>query len=137
MCCAFIYAMKDMTTERRLAAMEKLLSVLYGASGITAALLYVPQVFRYHRDRQACLSISLLAWSGWIVIGVITFLYAAFVARNLLFATVVSLNVMAQSAVLAYGIRARLSMRYANDTPGYVSSPCNNSGKWRRIIRSE
>lgn len=88
--------------------MEKLLSVLYAASGIAAALLYLPQVFRYHHDRQACLSISLVSWSGWLVIGTVTFLYAAFAAKNSLFAAVAGLNVVAQSAVLAYGIRARL-----------------------------
>jgi len=103
-----LFMNKGMTTEYCFAAMEKLLSVLYGASGIVSALLYLPQVFRYHRDRHACLSISLFSWSGWIVIGTITFLYAAFGARNPLFASVAGLNVMAQSTVLAYGIRARL-----------------------------
>ncbi len=87
--------------------MEQVLSVLYGASGIAATALYVPQILKYHRDHQARLSISLVAWGGWIAIAAITVLYALFVVRNSLFAMVAALNIVAQVTVLAYGVNAR------------------------------
>ena len=52
--------------------MEQVLSVLYGGCGIAASALYVPQILKYHRDREARLSISILSWSGWIAIAAVT-----------------------------------------------------------------
>ncbi|WP_136419627.1 hypothetical protein [Herbaspirillum sp. ST 5-3] len=89
--------------------MEQVLSVLYGASGIAASALYVPQILKYHRDRDARLSISLLAWGGWIAIAAIAVLYALFVVRNSLIAMVAGLNILAQLTVLFYGVNARMS----------------------------
>lgn len=89
--------------------MEQLLSVLYGASGIAASALYVPQILKYHRDRDARLSISLLSWGGWIAIAAVTILYALYVVKNPLFAMVAGLNVIAQLTVLFYGLSARLA----------------------------
>jgi hypothetical protein len=91
--------------------MEQVLSVLYGASGIAASALYVPQILKYHRDRDARMSISILSWAGWIAIAAVTILYALYVAKNYLFASVASLNVVAQLTVLFYGVNARLSTR--------------------------
>lgn len=88
--------------------MEQVLSTLYGVSGIAASALYFPQILRYHRDRDARRSISLLTWSGWIVVTFVTILYAAYVVKNTLFTTVAGLNAAAQATVLAYGIAARL-----------------------------
>lgn len=87
--------------------MEQLLSVLYGASGIAASALYIPQIIRYHRDPAARESISLLSWGGWIVIAAITIAYALYEVKSTLIASVAGLNVLAQLTVLAYGIRAR------------------------------
>lgn len=87
--------------------MEQLLSFLYGASGIAASALYIPQIMKYHRDRASRESISLLAWGGWIVIAAITIAYALCVVKSILIAAVAGLNVMAQVTVLAYGISAR------------------------------
>jgi hypothetical protein len=94
-------------------AMEQVLSVLYGGCGIAASALYVPQILKYHRDRDARMSISILAWGGWIAIAAVTILYALYVVKNYLFAGVASLNVIAQVTVLFYGISARLSTRTA------------------------
>jgi hypothetical protein len=91
--------------------MEPVLSVLYGASGIAASALYVPQILMYHRNREARRSISLLAWSGWIAIAGISILYALYVVKNSLFAIVAGLNVAAQLIVLFYGVNARLAER--------------------------
>lgn len=91
--------------------MEQLLSVLYGASGIIASALYIPQILKYHRDHEARRSISLLSWSGWIAIAMVTILYALLVVKNTLFAGVVALNVVAQVTVLSYGLRARFTRR--------------------------
>lgn len=88
--------------------MEHLLTLLYGASGVAAAALYLPQIRAYHRNRNACASISLLAWSGWLAIAFITILYALCVIDNPLIAGIAALNVLAQATVLFYGIRARL-----------------------------
>lgn len=88
--------------------MEQLLSVLYGVSGVAASALYVPQIIKYHRDREARMSISLLAWSGWIAIAAVTILYAVFVVKSVLFAAVATMNVIAQITVLIYGLRARM-----------------------------
>ncbi|NEX63180.1 hypothetical protein [Noviherbaspirillum galbum] len=88
--------------------MEHLLSVLYGISGVIASALYIPQILKYHHNPDARKSISLLSWSGWIAIAVVSILYALLVVKNMLFAGVVSLNVAAQLTVLAYGLRARL-----------------------------
>lgn len=88
--------------------MEQVLSVLYGASGIAASALYVPQILKYHRDPEARRSISLLAWGGWIAIAVVTILYALYVVKSHLFAMVAGLNVIAQLTVLFYGVNARL-----------------------------
>jgi hypothetical protein len=93
--------------------MEQVLSLLYGASGVAASALYIPQIFRYHRDPEARLSISLLSWGGWIAIALITILYALYVVKNPLFAAVAGLNVAAQIAVLFYGLRARWSKTVA------------------------
>jgi len=91
--------------------MEQILSVLYGASGVTAAALYVPQILKYRRDRAARQSISLLAWGGWIVIAAVSVLYALCVVRSALFALVAGLNALAQLTVLFYGVRERLAQR--------------------------
>ena len=88
--------------------MEQLLSVLYGASGIAASALYIPQIIKYHREPQSRESISLLSWGGWIVVASITITYALLVVNSTLIAAVASLNVLAQITVLAYGISARL-----------------------------
>jgi hypothetical protein len=87
--------------------MEKLLTVLYGLSGLSAAALYLPQIRTYHRDPTARASISLLTWGGWIVIALITILYATYVIDNMLIAAIAFLNLIAQVAVLAYGLNAR------------------------------
>lgn len=92
--------------------MEQLLSILYGVSGVAASALYIPQIIKYHRDREARKSISLLSWSGWIAIAAVTILYAIFVVKNVLFAAVAMMNVIAQITVLIYGLHARLSRRY-------------------------
>lgn len=96
--------------------MEQILSVLYGISGITASALYLPQILKYHRDREARMSISLLSWGGWIAIACITILYALYVVNSELIAMVACLNVLAQITVLAYGISARLDRRRAVST---------------------
>lgn len=88
--------------------MEHFISILYGASGIAASALYLPQILRYHRDPDSRRSISLLAWGGWILIALVTILYALVVVRSPLFAGVAALNILAQSVVLLYGVRARL-----------------------------
>ena len=89
--------------------MEQILSVLYGASGVVATALYLPQIAKFHRDHEARRSISLASWGGWIVIAMIAILYAVFVVRNYLIASVAGLNVAAQAVVLFYGINARLA----------------------------
>ncbi|OWW21899.1 hypothetical protein [Noviherbaspirillum denitrificans] len=89
--------------------MEQLLSLLYGASGIAASALYIPQILRYHRDPASRASISLLSWSGWILIAAITIAYALCVVGNVLIAAVAGLNIVAQLTVLAYGLTARCS----------------------------
>jgi hypothetical protein len=91
--------------------MEQLLSVLYGVSGIAASALYVPQILKYHRDRDARLSISLVSWTGWIAIAAITIAYALCVVKSCLIAMVAGLNAVAQMTVLLYGLRARYSNR--------------------------
>ncbi|HYD59098.1 MAG TPA: hypothetical protein VEC35_02000 [Noviherbaspirillum sp.] len=88
--------------------MEQILSVLYGVSGIAASALYLPQILKYHRDRESRLSISLLAWGGWIVIASITIAYALVVVKSVLIASVAGLNILAQLTVLAYGVSARM-----------------------------
>lgn len=87
--------------------MEKLLTLLYGASGVTAAALYLPQILNYHRNPGARASISLLAWGGWIAIACVTILYALLVVHSPLIAAIAALNVVAQLTVLGYGIQAR------------------------------
>lgn len=93
--------------------MEQVLSVLYGLSGIAASALYVPQILKYHRDREARLSISLLSWGGWIAIAIVTILYALYVVKSPLFAMVAGLNVIAQLTVLFYGVNARFDKKSA------------------------
>lgn len=87
--------------------MEQILSVLYGVSGVIASALYLPQILKYHRDRDARMSISLLSWGGWIAIACITILYALYVVNSHLIAMVACLNVVAQVTVLSYGVSAR------------------------------
>jgi penicillin V acylase-like amidase (Ntn superfamily) len=86
---------------------------LYGASGIAASALYLPQILKYHRDPGSRMSISLLAWGGWIVIAAITILYALYVVKSPLIVMVASLNVTAQLVVLGYGLSARFGRRCA------------------------
>lgn len=102
------HAARHVATRREF--MEHVLSILYGASGIAATALYLPQLLKYHRDHDARRSISLLTWSGWIVITAITILYASCVLKSHLFAAVASMNVMAQLAVLGYGMKARAAI---------------------------
>lgn len=102
--------------------MEQLLSILYGVSGVAASALYIPQIIKYHRDREARKSISLLSWSGWIAIAAVTILYAIFVVKNTLFAAVATMNVIAQITVLIYGLDARLSRRCIVPSQGRVAS---------------
>lgn len=108
--------------------MEQILSVLYGTSGVAASVLYVPQILKYHRDREAGLSISLLSWSGWMAIAAVTILYAWYVAKNPLIAAVAGLNVLAQGIVLCYGVLARLTMRptsFSRKHHGKARTECN------------
>jgi len=91
--------------------MEQILTITYGASGIAAAALYIPQILKFRQDRAARRSISLLSWSGWIAIAAVTVLYALYVAKSPLIAMVAGLNALAQSIVLYYGIRERLAQR--------------------------
>ena len=88
--------------------MEQTLSVLYGISGIASSALYVPQILKYHRDPAARRAISLFAWGGWIAMTMVTILYASYVVKSRLFASVACLNVSSQTVVLLYGISARL-----------------------------
>jgi hypothetical protein len=91
--------------------MEHLLSILYGVSGIAASALYVPQIMRYRRDKEACRSISLLSWGGWIAVAVVTVVYALLVIKSYLVAVVAGTSIVAQSTVLFYGINARFAKR--------------------------
>lgn len=93
--------------------MDMLLTLLYGASGMAAALLYLPQIRTYHRDRAARSSISLLTWGGWIGVTGVTVLYACYVIHNPLIALVAALNILAQVTVFWYGIGARIKARPA------------------------
>lgn len=97
--------------------MEQILSVLYGASGVAASALYIPQIIKYHRDRDARMSISLLSWGGWIAIACVTILYALYVVKSQLIAMVAGLNVLAQITVLSYGVSARLGKRRSFSPP--------------------
>lgn len=101
--------------------MEQILSVLYGLSGIAASALYLPQILKYHRDREARMSISLLSWGGWIAIAGITILYALYVVHSPLIAMVACLNVIAQLAVVAYGLSARIDRRRVSPATVAVS----------------
>lgn len=94
--------------------MEQILSVLYGASGVIASALYLPQILKYHRDPEARRSISLLSWGGWIAIACVTILYALYVVKNHLIVMVAGLNVLAQLTVLTYGLSARFDTRRAS-----------------------
>jgi hypothetical protein len=96
--------------------MDQVLSILYGASGVAASALYLPQILKYRRDHKARLSISILSWSGWIAVAAITILYALFVVKSYLIAGVAGLNVLAQITVLFYGVSARLDRRAAVST---------------------
>jgi hypothetical protein len=102
--------------KRRLAkgVMEHLLSILYGVSGFAAAALYVPQILKYRRDHDACKSISLLSWGGWIAVTAVTIVYALIVIKSYLVAMVAASSIVAQSTVLFYGINARLAKRFAS-----------------------
>ncbi|MDB5771475.1 MAG: hypothetical protein V7606_73 [Burkholderiales bacterium] len=91
--------------------MEQILSVLYGISGLAASALYVPQILKYHRDQNACKSISLFSWAGWIAVTAVSIIYALYVIKSYLVAVVAGTSVVAQSTVLFYGISARLAKR--------------------------
>lgn len=97
--------------------MEQILSVLYGVSGVIASALYLPQILKYHRDRDARMSISLLSWGGWIAIACVTILYALYVVNSNLIAMVACLNVVAQVTVLSYGVSARLDKSLGRRPP--------------------
>lgn len=88
--------------------MEHFISILYGASGIAASVLYLPQILLYHRNPEARQAISLLAWGGWILIAMVTISYALIVVHSPLFAMVAALNVLAQLVIVGYGVSARL-----------------------------
>jgi hypothetical protein len=89
--------------------MEQLLNVLYGVSGLAASALYVPQIIRYRRDQEACRSISLTSWAGWIAITGVTIVYALLVLKSYLVAMVGATSAVAQSTVLYYGLNARFA----------------------------
>lgn len=103
--------------------MEKLLTLLYGASGVAAVALYLPQISTYHRDLTARRSISLLSWGGWLALAGITILYALYVISNPLIAGIAALNVLAQATVLFYGVRSRLASTTPASTPAPVLAP--------------
>jgi hypothetical protein len=97
--------------------MEHLLSILYGVSGIAASALYVPQIMRYRRDQEACKSISLLSWGGWIAVAAVTIVYALLVIKSYLVAVVAGTSIVAQSTVLFYGINAQFAKRLPSLPP--------------------
>lgn len=100
--------------------MEHVLSLLYGASGIAASALYIPQILRYRRDPASRHSISLLSWSGWIAVAAVTVLYALCVVKSILIAAVAGLNLLAQATVLVYGLRARVGSPPAMPVAGML-----------------
>jgi uncharacterized protein with PQ loop repeat len=89
--------------------MEQILSVLYGVSGIAASAFYIPQILKYHRDQDARKSISLFSWGGWIAVTAVTVVYALYVIKSYLVATVAATNLMAQCAVMFYGVKVQLA----------------------------
>jgi hypothetical protein len=105
--------------------MEQILSILYAVSGVAASALYVPQIIKYHCDRESRRSISLVSWGGWIAVASVTILYALYVVKSWLFAAVAGLNVAAQVTVLFYGLKARLNRQaaVALATPTGVGQP--------------
>jgi uncharacterized protein with PQ loop repeat len=94
--------------------MEQILSVLYGISGIAASAFYIPQILKYHRDQDACKSISLFSWGGWIAVTAVTVVYALYVIKSYLVATVAATNLVAQSSVMFYGVKVQLAKRSAS-----------------------
>lgn len=103
--------------------MDQLLTLLYGASGIAAAALYIPQIRAYQRSRDARSSISLVTWSGWTAITCVTILYAVCVIHNTLIAGIAVLNVFAQLTVLYFGVSARYDSATGHVRPKFRFLP--------------
>ena len=57
------------------------LKTLYAITGISAILLYIPQIRSAWKDKSAMQSVSLVTFGGWSLGGAVTVLYAWFFTK--------------------------------------------------------
>lgn len=77
------------------------LSAVYAVSGVAGCACYLPQIRGLLRSAQARRSLSLAAWGGWLVLGVVGVLYAALVVGQPEMLVVGTLNAACQAVVVA------------------------------------
>lgn len=77
----------------------ELLAWIYGASGVIAALFYVPQILRLVRDKRAREGFSLVTWGAWTGLSVIAFAYASLIVRTSEMMIATGLNMACQMII--------------------------------------
>lgn len=92
-----------------MSSLETIVAAAYAVSGGVAAGLYLPQLRRLTSCAQARRAMSLLAWGGWLAMGLVTVAYAALVLGDGPMTAVSGANAAMQSLVfsLAAWQRAR------------------------------
>jgi uncharacterized protein with PQ loop repeat len=55
--------------------LNQVLTTVYSANGLLAALVYLPQIRAIWNDASGAKSISLVTWSVWATTSTVTFLY--------------------------------------------------------------
>jgi uncharacterized protein with PQ loop repeat len=55
--------------------LNQVLTTVYSANGLIAALVYLPQIRAIWNDASGAKSISLVTWSVWATTSTVTFLY--------------------------------------------------------------
>ena len=87
------------------------LSALYALCGVAACAFYVPQVRRLLRDAEARRAMSLSTWGGWLVVGLVSTLYAGIVVGQPEMVAVALLNSCCQAIVFGLAFRQWLADR--------------------------
>jgi hypothetical protein len=93
--------------------LSELLSGLYALSGIAACACYVPQIRRLMADAAARRAMSLATWGGWLVVGMVTVLYAGLVVGAREMVAVAGLNWLCQAVVFGLAVAQRVADRRA------------------------
>lgn len=92
--------------------MTAILEWLYPLTGVMFSLMFLPQIVKLHKCKQARSGVSLLTWGAWSVGSLITLLYASANLGDRGFTLVSFCNFIGTIVVFYYGVHDRFERRW-------------------------